>query len=214
MREVTITKTYNVYDFSELSEEAKEKAKSWYLDGQEPEIFTENCEENLAYLFPNSDLKVQYSLSYCQGDGLNIYGELDPLNVIALLREKKCGDTFSEADKSFSAREEKIIKAYIKIFRFKISLPMNTTHYSYCVANKTDFANEWIEELEYNQFRSIKTGVIRKFERIVVSVFRKLAAQYEKAGYEYFYEISDEDMKEICEANEYMFLKDGTYFVA
>ena len=214
MREVTITRTYNVYDFSELSEEAKEKAKAWYLDGQEPEIFTENCEEDLACLFPNSDLKVQYSLAYCQGDGLNIYGELDPLNIIALLREKKCGDTFSEVNKALTAREEKILRAYIKIFRFKISLPMNTTHYSYCIADKTDFANEWIEELEYNQFRSIKTGVIRKFERIVVSVFRKLAAQYEKAGYEYFYEISDEDMKEICEANEYMFLKDGTYFVA
>ena len=214
MREVTITKTYNVYDFSELSEEAKEKAKEWWLDGQEPEIFTENCEENLAYLFPNSDLKVQYSLAYCQGDGLNIYGELDPLDVITLLREKKCGDTFSEVNKAFTTREEKIIKAYIKIFRFKISLPMNTSGYSYCVADKTDFANEWIEELEYARFRSIKAEALRKFERIIAYIFRELAAQYEKAGYEYFYEISDKDMEEICESNEYMFLKDGTYFVA
>ena len=91
---------------------------------------------------------------------------------------------------------------------------MNTSGYSYCVADKTDFANEWIEELEYNQFRSIKTEVIRKFERIVAYIFRKLAAQYEEDGYKYFYEISNEDMEEVCESNAYMFLKDGTYFVA
>lgn len=209
-----VTRTYNVYNFSELSEEAKEKAKTWYLDEQEPEIFTENCEEDLACLFPNSDLKVQYSLAYCQGDGLNIYGELNPLDLINLLREKKCGEAFTKVNEAFSAKEEKILRAYIKIFRFKISLPMNTSGYSYCVADKTDFANEWIEELEYNQFRSIKTEVIRKFERIVAYIFRKLAAQYEEDGYKYFYEISNEDMEEVCESNAYMFLKDGTYFVA
>lgn len=200
--------------FQSFPKKPKKRQRPRYLDGQEPEIFTENCEEDLACLFPNSDLKVQYCLAYCQGDGLNIYGELDPLDVIDLLREKKCGDTFSEVNKTLTAREEKIIKAYIKIFRFKISLPMNTSGYSYCVADKTDFANEWIEELEYNQFRSINAEAIRKFERIIAYIFRKLAAQYEKAGYEYFYEISDEDMKEICEDNEYMFLKNGTYFAA
>lgn len=209
-----VIRIYNVYDYAELSEEAKEKAKEWWLDGQEPEIFTENCEEDLRNLFPNSDLKVQYSLGYCQGDGLNIYGELDPLDVIDMLREKKCGDTFSEENKSFTEKNEKTIKAYVKMFNFKISLPMNRSGYTYCIADRTDFADEWIEELEFNNFRSIKTGVIRKFEHTVALIFDKLAVQYEENGYEYFYEISDEDMEEICEANEYRFLKNGTYFVA
>ena len=209
-----VIRIYNVYDYAELSEEAKEKAKEWWLDGQEPEIFTENCEENLAYLFPNSDLRVEYRLAYCQGDGLNIYGELDPLDVIDLLREKKCGDTFSEENKSFTEKNEKTIKAYVKMFNFKISLPMNRSGYTHCIADRTDFADEWIEELEFNNFRSINLEAIKKFECIVASVFRKLAAQYEEDGYEYFYEISNEDMEEICEANEYRFLKNGTYFVA
>ena len=28
----TVTETYNVYNYNELSDEAKEKAKQWYLD--------------------------------------------------------------------------------------------------------------------------------------------------------------------------------------
>ena len=31
-------------------------------------------------------------------------------------------------------------------------------------------------------------------------------------GYNYFYEISEEDLEEVCEANEYEFLADGTIF--
>ena len=36
-------------------------------------------------LFPNSNLKVEYSLNYCQGDGLNIYGELNIKDILKYL---------------------------------------------------------------------------------------------------------------------------------
>lgn len=76
MRE--ITNIFNVYRYAELSQAAKEKVREWYLEGQSnlSYIFTEDCENRLAELFPNSDLEVQYSLGYCQGDGFNIYGEI------------------------------------------------------------------------------------------------------------------------------------------
>ena len=35
---------------------------------------------------------------------------------------------------------------------------------------------------------------------------------YEKNGYAYFYEIDDKDLEELCEANDYEFLEDGTVF--
>lgn len=75
MRKVIEEKT--VYLFSELSEEAKEKVRNWYLESQDTYIFSEDCEEELREIFPNSGLDVQYSLSYCQGDGFNIFGNLD-----------------------------------------------------------------------------------------------------------------------------------------
>ena len=59
-----ITKEYNVYDFSELSEEAKEIAKQWYLyDDFRPSEFTEIYEQDLQNIFPDSELKLQYSLN-------------------------------------------------------------------------------------------------------------------------------------------------------
>lgn len=76
MRKITEIREFNVYKFAELSQAAKEKVRDWYLEGQESCIFTEDCMMRLSELFPNSDLKVQYSLGYCQGDGLNIYGEI------------------------------------------------------------------------------------------------------------------------------------------
>jgi hypothetical protein len=64
-----------VYDYEELSEDAKIQVKQNYLETLDPIFFTEEVEEALRNLFPNSELKVQYSLSHCQGDGFNIYGD-------------------------------------------------------------------------------------------------------------------------------------------
>ena len=72
----TATINYEVYKYGELTEGAKEKVKAWYLEGREPFVFTEDCEMDLENLFGENDLKVQYSLGYCQGDGFNIYGKV------------------------------------------------------------------------------------------------------------------------------------------
>lgn len=43
-----VTREYKVYNFSELSEDAKEKAKQWYLDDDfRPSEFTEIYEQDL-----------------------------------------------------------------------------------------------------------------------------------------------------------------------
>ena len=86
----TIIKTYNVYNYNELSDEAKEKVQQHYLDDPiRNDLFYEDCMETIHSLFPQSDLKVQYSLSSCQGDGFNIYGTLDVFNMINLIRNKE-----------------------------------------------------------------------------------------------------------------------------
>ena len=85
----TATVEYKVYTFAELSESAKEKVRQWYLEGQEPYIFSEDCEMWLSERFRNSELKVQYSLGYCQGDGLNIYGTLNLYDMYEQIQEKK-----------------------------------------------------------------------------------------------------------------------------
>ena len=113
----TVTKRYNVYKYFELSEKAKEKAKQWYLDDDfRPQEFERIYTEDLWYLFANSELKLQFSLSHCQGDGLNIYGKLNLTDVFNIICDKKgYGETFKKFWNYMTEQEQKTIEAYMEI---------------------------------------------------------------------------------------------------
>lgn len=208
-----VIREYKVYNFSELSEDAKEKAKQWYLDDDfRPQEFENIYTEDLHYLFNNSDLKMQFSLSYCQGDGLNIYGKLDLMDVFAVIRDTDhSGEQFKQYKDLFSEHEQKTIEAYMEACGREIELPYNR-HYCYCIDDRVDFADEWIEILEYCRYKNIQIDTIRKMEKLVGMMFENLSATYEKYGYDYFYNADDEVVNETCEANGWRFLEDGTFF--
>lgn len=61
-------KEIKVFTFPELNGEAKEKAKEWYLNDEILSLeLTNDYKNDLSYIFPRSELEVQWSLSYCQG---------------------------------------------------------------------------------------------------------------------------------------------------
>ena len=208
-----ITREYKVYNFSELSEEAKDKVKQWYLDDDfRPCEFENIYTEDLKYLFNNSDLKLQFSLSYCQGDGLNIYGKLDLMDVFTAIRDTEhSGDLFEQYKDLFSEHEQKTIEAYMEVCGREVELPYNR-HYCYCIDDRVDFADDWIESLEYYRYKNIQIDTIRKMEKLVGRMFENLSGTYEKYGYDYFYNADDEVVNEECEANGWRFLEDGTFF--
>lgn len=208
-----ITREYKVYNFSELSEDAKEKVKQWYLDDDfRPCEFENIYTEDLRYLFNNSDLKLQFSLSYCQGDGLNIYGKLDLMDVFTTIRDTEhSGDLFEQYKDLFSEHEQRTIEAYMEVCGREVELPYNR-HYCYCIDDRVDFADDWIESLEYCRYKNIQIDTIRKMEKLVGRMFENLSATYEKYGYDYFYNADDEVVNEECEANGWRFLEDGTFF--
>lgn len=51
-------------------------------------------------------------------------------------------------------------------------------------------------------------------EKLVADMFVMLSGQYEKYGYKYFYEADEEEITEVCEANGWEFLEDGTFYAA
>ena len=208
-----ITREYKVYNFSELSEDAKEKVKQWYLDDDfRPCEFENIYTEDLRYLFNNSDLKLQFSLSYCQGDGLNIYGKLDLMDVFTAIRDTEhSGDLFEQYKDLFSEHEQRTIEAYMEVCGREVELPYNR-HYCYCIDDRVDFADDWIESLEYCRYKNIQIDTIIKMEKLVGRMFENLSATYEKYGYDYFYNADDEVVNETCEANGWRFLEDGTFF--
>ena len=207
----TATVEYEVYKYNELSEEAKEKVKQWYLDGQEPYIFSEDIKEDLYNLFGENDLDVQYSLAYCQGDGLNIYGKIDAESIFKCLKEHRAGTQFAKFENMLTEKEKKTILNYAEECG-AVEIPMNN-RYCYSLADYIDIAEDWEYDLEYySGYKNINKEALNKFELLVRCIFATLCKSYEKWGYEYFYEIDEETLDEICEANGYEFLANGRIF--
>lgn len=202
---------YKIYKFNELSDGSKEKVKQWYLDVvQEPCFFTEDCEQDLYNLFGENDLKVQYSLGYRQGDGFNIYGKIDAENIFNCLEKHNGGTQLEKFENVLTEKEKKTILHYAEECG-EIELPENN-RYCYSLAYYIDIVNEWEWNLENVCYKNINTEVLKKFETMVREIFGELCKSYEENGYNYFYEISEEDLEEICEENELEFYENGKLY--
>lgn len=205
MKTYEMHQTITTYTFSELNDQAKENVKNWYLNGQEPELFSEICKAQLGQDFPNSDLNVQYSLSYCQGDGLNVYGSIKPTDLLEYLKNH------AEYNDKFTDKDIKAISLYA-YYMDEIILPENR-RYCYCIADQIEFAKEWIYDLkEFEHMRDIRKKAIEKLESVTKQIFKDICTKLEKKGYSYFYEVAESELNEICETNQYEFLIDGTLF--
>lgn len=198
-----VTTETKVYTYDELDNDAKERARSAYLETREPYFFTDMVIADLRGAFPNSDLSVGYSLSYSQGDGLNVYGEVSLDDVLRYMG--------TDANAIWTGKQIRTLKHYADECGY-IHLPENTTLYEYCYVDRCDVAYKWESELEYACYANINRDVLDTLQNVVVDVFTKLCSQYEEWGYDYFYEITDEDMKETCDANGYEFTEDGSFY--
>lgn len=209
----TVTEVFKVYNYNELSETAKEKVKEWYLnDDFRTYDFSDMCNEDLNNLF-ESNLKVQYSLGYCQGDGLNIYGEVYAEDIFKCLEEHRAGTQLEEFESVLTEKEKKTILCYSNECG-GIKLEYNN-RYCYSLADYIDIVEEWKFQLEsYSCFKNINTEVLQKFESLVRGIFEKLCTDYEKNGYEYFYEIDDDEILEVCDCNGWEFYENGEFYAA
>lgn len=188
------TKTYFLYEYSELDEEAKEKVKRDYLSEDfRNDMFQENVLYQLKEIFPNSELKIQYSLNSCQRDGLNIYGTLNLKDIFNLTKDK-----FNDKIKNKINIEK--LSEFNHLEANEIKLPYNSK-YCYDISDQIDFAED--EEDTNNAY---------KVQDWIKNLFNVLNKEFEKQGYDWFYEISDEEMQEESESNGWTYLKDGTFF--
>lgn len=198
----TVSINYDVYKYQELSEQAKKQAKEWYLETKDADWFKEDCDMWLSETFSNSKLEVQFSLSFCQGDGLNIYGNVDYNDIYAVIVK---GST------KFTEKEKKYIAWFIKEFASDYKMIQNP-RYGYCYSCMWNFTENIIEDMECNNIRGIKYDVLEKFNETVKEYFENLCSNLEKDGYAYFYDVEEDEMIDMCEANEWEFTEDGKIF--
>lgn len=211
----TIVETKEVYTYDELSDSAKQTVKDWYLiERSYFGDFDEMVAEDLRNMFGNNMLYVQYSLNNSQGDGLNICGKINAEKILDFIGSdvagelsKKYSNVLSDDDKN---KIRKWCNEYGDIHYDSIGIiivPANPTRYSYCVSDMIEFAGDWAAELYYYGVED--TDILFKFEQACRDLFQELCNMYERWGYEYFYEIDDEEMSDICSANEWEFYEDG-----
>ena len=186
MKTITMHKEIEFFEFKELDEEVQEKIKDEFLETKEPCEFTELVEEQLKFLLPNSKLKFQYDLSYCYGNGLNIYGKIkigDFLNAYELLSSFK--------NSPFNDKEISLIHGFKDIVD-TLELIMNN-RYTYSIIDRNEFANEILEEFEWSNIpvsNELKEVII-KLDSELKEMLNFINDGYYKAGESYFYVVHD-----------------------
>ena len=197
----TVTREYTLYSYTELSEKAKERVKEWYLEGQSYMdcIFTFDCIEYLKSLFPHSELDVEYSLNYCQGDGFNIFGKI---YLDELLEQIK--DHFTE-------KELKFFRWAFDHYGSSYEMKANR-EYCYCICHLNDFSENLLTYMEDDGIRNIQTDTLAKFSNLAGKFLKDLCKDFEENGYNFFYEISEEDLTDLCEGSGWLCTADGKYF--
>ena len=185
-----------VYTFNELSQEAKEIAIENYRKDMDVylDCFNDNAEEQIEKAGFYDEIKLQYSLSYCQGDGFNLYNTIN------------FNDLLNKIKGYFTEEEQTKLKEYFNSYdEYKLE---ENNRYAYCIIDRQNIVELLLDALEdeeviYNQ------ELVQKFKEVSTNYLCKLCKEFEKNGYEYFYEVSEETMAEMCEANEYEFDIDG-----
>lgn len=209
MKEVTMG--FNVYRFEELNEEAKEAVKQWYLDGQDSSNFNDILKYELDLFFPNSELNANYSLNYCQGDGVNVHGIISLKDVLEFSTLHQLNEFYPKMKEVFTEKEIKTLNFYFKqISDSTIELPQSRGYA--CSAVMAYVEPSLIESLEYDKIRDINKKLIKKFEKFFIESLMILTKEFEERGYDFFYEISDEDLQELCESNDYWFYENGEFY--
>lgn len=167
----TVTETFDIYTFDELTEKAKRKAIDYYLEFlTDCDEFTDSCLYFLHDLFPNSKLEVEYDLGYCQGDFFNFYGNLD------------LGDLYKHISSKLSSKQIKFYQHVLKDWAVDCSIPSG--HYT---ATNISILDEAVSDMEYYGYSNIPYSDIETINTIARDYLSEVCESLKNEGYSYFY---------------------------
>lgn len=189
----TVTESFNIYTFDELTEKAKSKALDYYLEHlTDCDGFTDSCLAILDDLFPNSKLKVEYDLGYNQGDFFNFYGSLD------------LDDLYTHISSKLSSKQIRFYRHILKEWACSVEIPC---WHHYTAAN-TSILDEPVSDMEYYGYSNIPYSDIETINTIARDYLSEVCEGLKNDGYSYFYPDSDY-IQSYYNDNEYCFTADG-----
>lgn len=139
--------------YEDLSDDAQKSAIEWYRDQQnegwcvsDSEMMTEMLQEQAAYHFQLKTDELQWSLSYCHGDGVAFYGNLD-LDFLCADRKEPMPEKGWPAEPS---RDRIAAIVYrLKSMHCEVSAHIDGANYHYHHWNSMSARVEITESLRY-----------------------------------------------------------------
>ena len=196
---------FKVYYFEELSEQAKKKAIEDFRRGDTWELWdsdnlSEYFKERLMEYGFYDDVQIEFSLCYCQGDGVAFYGEID------------FSIWLKNHQDHFTKKELKRLEWLNEEFGIGLSTIRNSYGYHYSHYNTMDI-NVTCDVYEGLRDSDLLDEVLNKVEELLKDEVVELSREFERIGYEEIeYKNSDEYIIERIIANEYEFMEDGSMF--
>lgn len=186
-----------VFEFDELTDTAKEKAREWFRNVNqtffETSVITESFEEQLSELgYPTND--IQWSLNHCQGDGVAFYGAINT-DGLKKLAKRLC----SKQDYRSLTRKRTNLSGDTAIDYIEASIDGRNL----CASLSYTF----------NAFHGVLPAVHTTFLLAIEQDINETARKLAKDGYaEIEYQDSAEYIDDAIRANEYTFTVDGHRF--
>lgn len=210
MRTITETIATNVYKYNELNTKAQERVRERYVANyRTPELFSEMLDEDLEIVFGENDLDVEYSLNYSQGDGLNVYGSISLTQILDAAEQCDWLTYFDAFRNCFTEYEKALIRRYAEDYD-TVNIPRNTSNmYHYCHADHIDYAGDYMLHVDDDA----DADLLNRVNAALISLFSEICASYEEWGYEFLYDIDDDTLSEVFEANDWEFTEDGELYV-
>ena len=206
-------RTTLVYQFDELDEKAKERAREWYRQGNYDDTFWSECviddaKEIGTHMGMDID-NIYFSGFWSQGDGACFEGTWRASDVkVDKLKEYAPQD--KELHRIVDGLAE-LAKEYPDGY-FKVT---HRGHYSHsgCTSFDVELPCEQEEELEYNspEYKLLQVKLGEDEDALIELARDYMDWIYRTLEKEWEYLNADAQVDESIRANEYEFLKDGTY---
>ena len=183
-----------LYKFTELSENAKSAAiENERKHEIEFDWFSDFCHDQISENGFKGNIKLQYSLSCSQGDGLSFSCDyFDNLNALFI--------------EILGTQKQKTIDTILNNISFKC----DGNNGRYCYASKNDISLEF-DDYKGNNY--LIHEIVSNVESKLKDLYIDLCNQLEKQGYDDIeYQYSDKYIAETLNENDYYFTIDGKIY--
>lgn len=211
-----ITKSYEVYDLAELSDNAKMRAMESVLERCRPSfVFTEDVEDQVAERYPSSTLKVQYSFYCSQGDGVNLYGKADLRDFLGAWK----------ASGNYSIYAAKRVEKLLEGYGYEYAVSSNPRYtYSYKdydrdnIEYEAEYRYSFVHEDAEGNFdededdRKLTIEALADLLDFTLKSLENFEDDIKRQGEAWFFNITEEEAQEEADANGFAFTLNGKLF--